>query len=59
MTIKRLRMYKTAFSKTYGTYIEICRVYPDALGQPIIVGRVSCSDDEILFRECELSDFCL
>lgn len=59
MTIERLRMYKTAFSPSYGNYIEICRVYPDALGQPIIVGRVSCSDDEILFRECELSDFCL
>lgn len=58
MTLDRLRMYKTAFSKTYGNYIEIKKVYSDDLGEPIIVGRPANTDQEILFRECELSEFC-
>lgn len=59
----KLRHYKTAWSRLYNSYISIVRTYDDAGGEPIIVGCVPGSEEEpeleVLFRVCELSNFCV
>lgn len=59
MSYEKLRLYKTAFSRTYDSYVAILRVYLDEVGEPVIVARPASTDQEIRFRECELSEFCL
>lgn len=59
MSIEKLRMYKTAFSYLYETYIEIMEVDLDKNGEPIILGRPAFTDKKVLFRVCELKEFCL
>lgn len=55
----KLKFYKTAWSDTYNSYIEIVKLREDDRGEPIIHGRVPGRDSHVLFRICELSQFCL
>ena len=60
----KLEFYKTAWSNTYQSFVEIVKVRKDDSGEPIITARVPPSDDNlpdefVEFRICELSQFCL
>jgi len=55
----KLQLYKTAWSNTYNSYVEILRVHKDDSGEPIITCRILLSDKQVLFRVCELSEWCL
>jgi hypothetical protein len=59
--LKKLPLYKTAYSPLYQTYVGIENVYYDEAGEPIIAGRVAGHElDRItLFRVCELDNFVL
>lgn len=55
----KLAMYKTAYSPTYESFIEIVKVRYDDMGEAIIHGRIPGREDHVLFRVCELEKFCL
>jgi hypothetical protein len=59
--LKKLPLYKTAYSPLYETYVGIVKVRYDDLGEPILDCRVAGHDaDQItLFRVCELENFVL
>jgi hypothetical protein len=59
--LKKLPLYKTAFSPLYETYVGIVSVYYDDAGEPIIAGRVAGHEPDriTLFRVCELDNFVL
>jgi hypothetical protein len=52
-------LYKTAWSDTYNSYVEIIHVHKDDSGEPIITCRVPGKSEQVLFRVCELSEWCL
>lgn len=59
----KLALYKTAWSPTYQSYIEIIKVRYDDNDEPIIDGRIPANVNEperfVMFRVCELREFCL
>ena len=58
--IAKLKYYKTAWSKMYESYVQILGFHFDDVGDPIIKARVPGEKSEyVLFRSCELSEFCL
>jgi len=59
--LNRLRMYKTAYSPMHEKYVGILNVFLDTDGKPIIKGHLAgeAKDDYILFRENELTAYCL
>jgi len=59
MTIEKLRLMKTAYSPLYEAYVQIIKVRVDDNGVPIIDARVSCTDKVVIFREQELTEWCL
>lgn len=59
MSREKLNLYKTAYSKTYESYVEIISVRDDELGEPIITARIPGRENYVLFRVCELDKFCL
>lgn len=59
MSPEKLRMYKTAYSKTYESFVGIIKVHNDLSGEPIITARIPGKEDYVLFRVCELEQFCL
>lgn len=59
MTPEKLKLYKTAYSKTYESFVEIIKIHHDDMGEPIITARIPEVKDYVLFRVCELEKFCL
>lgn len=53
-------LYKTAYSPLFECYVRLVRVYDDEDGVPIFVGENEERGlSNHLFRESELTDFCL
>lgn len=59
MNLEKLKMFKTAFSPLWKSFVEIKSVHADDHGIPIIVARIPDVSDHFLFRQSELKDFCL
>lgn len=59
MSQAKLEMYRTAYSPTYESFIEIMKIHYDVSGEAIISGRIPGREDYVLFRVCELEKFCL
>lgn len=57
--LKKLPLYKTAWSPTYRTYVALLGVTHDRSGEPILIGQLACTTNNYLFRVEELADFCL
>lgn len=59
--LKKLPLYKTAYSPLYQTYVGINNVYYDVDGEPILSCRVAGHEPDriTLFRVCELDNFVL
>ena len=55
----KLEKYSTAYSPLYKQFVEIIKVRIDADGQPIIHARLAHSNKTVLFRETELTRYCL
>ena len=54
-----LKNYKTAWSETYQTHVNLISFRLDDVGEPIISAMVPESDNIVLFRICELIQFSL
>ena len=59
MTLEKLNLYKTAYSPTYESFVEIIKIHQDISGEPIISARIPGRENHVLFRVCELEKFCL
>lgn len=57
LTVERLRLYKTAYSRAYG-YVEIVAVREDDQG-PLIDVRIAFTDKTMTLRQKNLTSFCL
>jgi hypothetical protein len=55
----KIEAYKTAFSPMYDCFVGIVKVSYDDVGNPIIHAYLDGEKSEILFRESELTRFCL
>ena len=54
------RMYRTAYSPLYQCYVSIVRCHQDVDGNWIFCcGNREQAIDDVLFRETELTNFCL
>lgn len=58
-SIEKLRLYKTAWSPVFNCFVAILRVYTDENGAPILECRLHPSNNVILFRASELTDYVL
>jgi hypothetical protein len=57
--LKKLPRYKTAWSPTYNCFVGIVKVWEDDYAMPIIQARLAYTDQLVLFRVEELTDFVL
>ncbi len=59
--LKKLPLYRTAYSPLYETFVGIRKVWYDDLGEPILDCHVAGQDpgQSTLFRVCELENFVL
>lgn len=56
---EKMALYKTAFSPLYDTYVGIKNVRYDEFDNAIITASVAGEDGRFLFREYELTRYCL
>lgn len=52
-------LYKTAYAPLYRQYVGIDKVRTDERGELIFECHLPNDDRTMLFRECELTNFCL
>lgn len=55
----KMKLYKTAYSPLYETYVGIKSVYYDSNDEAVITASVAGLDGNFLFREYELERYCL
>ena len=57
-SMKKLKLYKTAYSPMFKQFVVIAKVREDIRGVPIIDARFD-DGQLIMFRQQELTDYCL
>ena len=55
----KLCLFKTAYSPVWERYVGIVKVRQDEDGVPIVEARIAYTDTIALFRQNELTDYCL